>query len=101
MKNTLEDLHNHLFAQMERLSDEDLKGEELKEEIGRAKSVTQVATKIIENGSLALEAKKLASNSYDANVELPRMLTAGDKKCTDTQKSKKGSLRKMFVDEEM
>ena len=28
-KNTLVDLNNHLFAEMERLGDEDLKGEEL------------------------------------------------------------------------
>ena len=29
MKNTLGDLNNHLFAEIERLSDEDLQGEEL------------------------------------------------------------------------
>ena len=33
MKNTLGDLNNHLFAQLEKLGDEDLKGDELEAEI--------------------------------------------------------------------
>ena len=57
MKNKLIDLNNHLFAQMVRLSDEDLKGDELKEEVGRAKSVSNVAAQIINNANLALKAQ--------------------------------------------
>lgn len=75
MKNTLGDLNNHLFAQLERLNDEDLKGEDLKEEINRAKAVTQVASKIIENGSLVLEAKKI-TNEFDSEPKVPKMLEA-------------------------
>lgn len=58
MKNTLGDLNNHLFAQLERLSDEELKGDALQEEINRAKAVNSVAAQIIANGNLVLDAKK-------------------------------------------
>ena len=52
MKNKLSDLNNHLFAQLERLSDEDIKGEDLDEEIRRAEAVCNVATQIIDTGVL-------------------------------------------------
>lgn len=74
MRNTLGDLNNHLFAQLERLSDEEIKGEELKEEITRAKAVTDVATKIIENGNLVLQGRKFIKGTYDADKTLPKML---------------------------
>lgn len=58
MKNKLADLHNHLFAQLERLGDEDLKGDELKDEINRSKALTSVAREIVSNGRLALDAEE-------------------------------------------
>lgn len=74
MKNTLGDLNNHLFEQLERLNDEDLKGESLDEEIKRAKAITAIATQIINNGNLVLEAKKWFDDRMDANAKLPPML---------------------------
>lgn len=59
MKNTLGDLNNHLFAQLERLSDEDLQGEQLKEEMTRAKAVTGLASQIIADGTLVLKGRQL------------------------------------------
>ena len=74
MRNTLGDLNNHLFIQLEKLSDEDLKGEELKEEVTRTKAISLIAKQIIDNGTLVLEAKKVAEESLNADIELPKML---------------------------
>lgn len=62
-KNKLIDLNNHLFAQMERLSEVNgdemvLKGDGLAEELKRAKAIGQVATQIINNAKLSLDAYK-------------------------------------------
>lgn len=61
MKNKLEDLNNHLFAQLERLSDESLEGDELKDEIKRSVAVSSVAKCIIDNGQLVLNAHRYSS----------------------------------------
>ena len=74
MKNSLGDLHDYLFAHLERLSDEDLKGEELQQEIVRSKAVSTVASQIIQNGHLVLQSQKFMDERLDANIELPKML---------------------------
>ena len=78
MKNTLSDLNDHLFAQLQRLGDEEVKGEQLEEEINRSKAVMGIAKGIIENGALVLEGQKFVDNQLSADVKLPRMLE-GDK----------------------
>ncbi|MDM8310803.1 hypothetical protein HF846_04185 [Clostridium cadaveris] len=73
MKNTLRDLNMHLFAELERLGDEDIKGEELNEEIDRAKAITSVATQIISNGNLVLKSMELQKEIL-GDDKLPPML---------------------------
>ena len=74
MKNTLSDLNNHLFAQLERLGDEELSGEELEKEVKRAESITKIARVVIENSNTVLKAIELKSNALYADVVLPKML---------------------------
>lgn len=73
-QNKLSDLNNHLFAQLERLGDEDMSEEETKKEIERARAITGVAKQIISNGNLVLKAAKFADEKLDNNSDVPRML---------------------------
>ena len=77
MKNKLIDLNNHLFAQIERLGDEDIKDEKLKDEIERSKAVGNIASKIIDNARLALDGQKALDNSVR---ELPKMIGEYDER---------------------
>ena len=70
-KNTLLDLNNHLFAQLERLGDEDLSQEDLQKEISRAKAISGVAKNIIDNAKTTLEGMQYCYNNVSKNKSIP------------------------------
>lgn len=71
-KTTLNDLNEYLFQEMDRLTNEDLSAEELDKEIKRSDALQKIAKTVIDNGSLALHAKKyLDEYGQGDNVELP------------------------------
>jgi len=61
MKNKLSDLNNHLFAQLERLSDEDLTAEQIDQEAKRGQAIVGIADQIIRAAGLQISAAKLVS----------------------------------------
>lgn len=73
-QNTLSDLNNHLFMQLERLNDEDMDSEELEKETKRARAISDIAKQVIDNANLALNVAKFNDVKLDENARLPRML---------------------------
>ncbi len=69
MKNKLIDLNDHLFAQLERLGDENLSQEKLELEIQRTSSIVEVSEQIINNANLALSAAELVAKHGCGNWE--------------------------------
>lgn len=74
MKNTLIDLNNYLFAQLERLNEEELEGEKLDTEVIRTKAIVSVASAIVGNAHLALQAIKAKDSMQGTDVKFPEML---------------------------
>ena len=56
MKNTLSDLNNYLFEQLERLNDDSLTDEQLEIQLRKTDQIVKVSEKIIANGGLAFKA---------------------------------------------
>ena len=54
-RNKMEDLRDHLFAQMERLSDEELTPEKFEMEVKRADALKEVASQIISSAKVEVD----------------------------------------------
>ena len=77
MKNKLGDLNNHLFAALERLSDEDMTAEQIEQEAKRASAIVAVADTIISNADTQLKAAKLwAEHGQQIMPMLPQIRQA-------------------------
>lgn len=72
--NTLMALNDKLFAQLDRLSDDSLKGDDLKNEIDRSDAIVDVAKTIIGNAELCLRAKIAKDEKLGSYAELPKMI---------------------------
>jgi len=59
MKNSISDLNDHLFTQLERLADEGLDADQIEKEVKRADAIVQVADQITGNARLQIAAAKL------------------------------------------
>ena len=62
---SLSGLNGILFEQLEALTNPDLKGEELREEINRSKAVSSIATNIVNGARVELDAIKFGSEYMD------------------------------------
>lgn len=92
MKNSLTDLNNYLFEQIERLQDDSLDDAALEKEIRRGEAVTSVAETIIENAGMQLRAAKFAS---EMGIEVKPTIALSLTGSTDTdgaKKSRKGGV---------
>lgn len=75
MMNTLPDLNNILFEQIERINDDELKGEELEEQLKKSKAIKEIAGTIVANASVILKAVKFNDEVPDT---VPRNLISVD-----------------------
>lgn len=78
MKNTLADLHDYLFEQLEKVSDDTLSDKELELEVNRSRAMTNLTNSIISNGKLAIEAQRFKEEKMDADANIPKFLGSGE-----------------------
>lgn len=76
MKNRLTDLNDYLFAQIERLADEEMNGEAISAEIQRAEAIVKVADAIVDNARLQLSAVTFAAQHGDRFAKQLPMIAA-------------------------
>ena len=60
-RNKVTDLNNHLFAQLEKLGEDDISSENLEIEINRSKAIVSVAQAIIDSNRVTVEAMQVIS----------------------------------------
>ena len=73
-RNKITDLNNHLFAQLEKLNDDELTPEQIDQECKRAKAMSSIASQILQSSKLTLEAMKLVNEDKVNSKHIPELL---------------------------
>jgi len=76
MKNNIEDLNTHLFAQLDRLTKSDMTAEQVSTEVSRAAAMVDVAEAILHGADLQLKATLVIANHGDRFKRYTAMLEA-------------------------
>lgn len=77
-KNRLSDLNDHLFAQIERLSDESKTADEIEREVARGAAIVAAADQVIRIAVVQVQAAKTASDhGIDPTPWLPETKPEG------------------------
>lgn len=84
MKNRLIDLNNHLFSQLERLSEEGLTAEQIDSEVKRTDAIVGVSEQIIRNAELSLKAVALVATHGDRFAAALPMISPPELSVVDT-----------------
>jgi hypothetical protein len=69
MQNKMSDLRNHIFAALERLSDENMDNAKLKMEISRAHAVSQLGRVVVETARTQVQAAKILQSKGEEWIE--------------------------------
>jgi hypothetical protein len=80
MKNKISDLRDHMFAQLERLGQDDLSTEDLKKEIERAQAISEVGKVIVESAKTEVMYAKLTGQHNEAPTKFLEQDEDGVKK---------------------
>ena len=73
-RDTMTDLVDHIFEEIERLSDDTLTGEELESEIRRGHAIGKLSKTVIDAGNLMMRAAEFNDVKLNAENQLPRLL---------------------------
>lgn len=82
-KNKIVDLRDHMFAQLERLSDEEISKDQLEQEIKRAHAMHQVAKIIVESAKAETQFLKLTGGHGSGFIPTDTPVLPNDKALSD------------------
>lgn len=90
MQNSMTDLKNYLFEQIERVNDDSLDDEGLDRAIKRSKAVTETAKTIVEISKTQLDALKYATEELgiETNPKAVAQMLIGDNAMQEDKKTK-------------